>query len=124
MYNWSAWARSRVIKVQASLQSRATFDLTAKCRRLHSPCGTPTLYLGARGRSVHAQHQGDSQHAFVADEANFETGVAVYRSDQRDEALGGKKDVANALARLAEHISNEQLDLLAAREQMFAISAG
>ena len=86
-------------------------------RRLHP-------VLGAQGRSVHAQHQGDSQHAFVADEANFEIGVAVSRSDQRDEALGGEKDVANALAWLAEHISNEQLDLLAAREQMLAISAG
>ena len=73
--------------------------------------------------SAYAEHQRGPQHAFVADESHLKAGAAVNRGDQRDEAVGGKEDVANALAGLAQHLGKAQLDLLAAREQMLTIRA-
>ena len=73
--------------------------------------------------SVYAEHQRDSQHAFVADEPDFETRMAIDRSDQRDEAVGRKEDVANALAGLLENIGKAKLNLLAARQQMLTMLA-
>ena len=101
------------------------FELTGKCHRLHSPSRTRALYQGLQRCSVYAQHQREPQHAFVADEADFETGMAVVdRSDQRDEAIRGKEDVTNALAGLAQYIGEPKLNLFAAREQMLTILAG
>src|SRR5579864_2024348 len=100
------------------------FELTGKCGRLHSPGHTRPLYQRVQWCSVYAEHQRDSQHAFVADEADFETGVAVDRSDQRDEAICGKEDMTNALAGFAEHVLKAKLNLLAVREQMLPILAG
>src|SRR6266700_4076100 len=100
------------------------FELTTKCCRLHSPAGARALHQRVQRRSVYAENKRDPHHAFIADEAHFEIGVVADRSDQRDEAIGGKEDVTNALAGLAEHVGKAKLDLLAAGEQMLAILAG
>src|ERR1700734_4154673 len=112
------------VTVQTSLQRRAMFELTAEWRGLHLPGGARTLHQGAKGRGVHAQHQRDPEHTFVADEADFEIGLAIDRSDQRDEASGGEVHVANGLTRLVEHLAKVELNRLATRQQMSPILAG
>jgi hypothetical protein len=73
---------------------------------------------------VYAEHQGNSQHAFVAGEAGFEIAMAVDPSDQRDEVVGGKEDMTKALPGPGTHIAKAQLNLLAACQQMLTTRAG
>ena len=73
-------------------------ELTMECRCFHSPGSACSLHHGTQRSSVDAQHQPDSQHALVAKQSHLETGAAVDRGDQRDEAVGGKENVTSALA--------------------------
>jgi hypothetical protein len=112
------------ITIQAPLQRRAIFELTAKRRGVHAPCRAGPLNHGTQRYDIHAKHQRDSQHTFSADEAYLETGMSIERIDQGNEALGGKKDMPNALARPAKHLGEAQLDRFGARQQMLAILPG
>jgi hypothetical protein len=120
--NWPQ--RDIEVAAQTSLQRRAVSELTAKCRRCHAPGRPGALHQGVERCSAYPEHQRDPQHAFVAHEADFETAVAIDRSDQRDEAVGGEEDMANGLAGLAEHLGKAQLDLLATCQQMLTILTG
>jgi hypothetical protein len=60
------------------------------------------LHLRAQRRNVHAEHQRDSQHAFVANQTDFEAGMFVDRSDQGNEAISAEEDVANSVAGITE----------------------
>src|ERR1700740_2880723 len=71
--------------------------------------------------NLYAQHVRGPEHAFVADQADFQIGVTVDRGDQRDEAVGGEEDVTNALTGPAEHIAKAKVDLFAACQQMLTI---
>jgi hypothetical protein len=47
--------------------------------------------------------------------------VAIDRSYQRDQAIGGEVNVPNTIARHAENIGEDQVDRLAVREQMLKV---
>ncbi len=100
------------------------FELAAEWRRFHSPGRARALHEALQRRAAYAEDQRNAQHAFVADEAHLEPGVSVDRRDQRDEALNGEEDVANTLARRAEHCAEGQLDLLAACKQVLTVLTG
>jgi hypothetical protein len=112
------------VTVQTPLKRWAAFELTGKCGCLHSPSRARTLDQGVLRCGVNAQHQRDPQHAFIAHNADFETGVTVDRSDQGDEAVRGEEDVADAIARVVKHLGNEEINPLAACKQMLTILAG
>jgi len=99
------------------------FELTDECRRCHSLSRAGALHQGVERSCVYAEHQGNSQHVFVADEADLEIAMAV-DSDQRDEVVGGKEDMTNALPGPGTHIAKAQLNLLAACQQMLTTRAG
>ena len=56
--------------------------------------------------------------------SDFQSGVAIDRSHQRDEAVGGKIYVANPITRQAENVREDQVDGLAAREDVRQACAG
>jgi hypothetical protein len=95
-----------------------------KCSRLHSPSRARALDQGLLRGNVNAQHQRDPQHAFIAYEADFETGMTVDRRDQGDEAVRGEEGVPDAIAGPVKHLGKREINLLAACKQALTILAG
>jgi hypothetical protein len=73
---------------------------------------------------MHAQNQGDTEHAFIPDQPNFELGAALRRGDERDEAGRRKEDVSNALVGLGQCLPGDELDELTAFEQCSPLCGG
>jgi hypothetical protein len=69
-----------------------------------------------------AEYQRGPEHAFGADDADFETGPAIDRGDERDEAAGGKVSVMNRPLRLREHLAKLDFDRLTALKQTITIA--
>jgi hypothetical protein len=112
------------VAVQTPLKRRAMFELTGKCGRLHSPSRARALHHGMLRCDIYAQHQRDPQHALIAHEADFETGVAIHRSNQGDKAVRREEDVADAIVWRVKHFGKREINRLAACKQMFTILAG
>ena len=112
------------VALQASVQRAAMLELTTKWLGVHPPGRAGALDQGAGLRNIHAEHQRGAQHALVADEADLHAVVATGRSNQGDETARREEDMANALARLLEHVGQGELDRLAACEQMAAVLTG
>src|SRR6185437_7688419 len=112
------------VTIQLPLQRRAMRELPGKGRRFHSPGGTRALHQGVQRRSADTQHQRDAEHTLVAYEPHLEARQIIGWSDQGDEAIRRKVDVADTFAGLVEHFCKSELNLLATREQMLAVRAG
>jgi hypothetical protein len=56
------------------------------------------LHERAQRRHIDAEQQRHTQHPFVPDQADLESLAVGSGRDQRDEAVDGKIDVANAFA--------------------------
>jgi len=69
---------------------------------------------------IDPKQQADSEHAFGADHSHFQTGVAIHRGDQGDEAVRRKVNMPDAIAGQAQNVGEGQLDSFAVLEQMFA----
>src|SRR6185437_10989621 len=112
------------VTIQLALQRRTMCELPGKSGRFHSPGRTRSLHEGVQRRSADTQHQRDAEHTLVAYEPHLEARQIVGWSDQGDEAIRRKVDVADTFAGLAEHFCKSELNLLATREQMLAIRGG
>ena len=98
------------IAVDLALQRRAASELAAEGRGAHSQRRSRALHDRTHRRHVDAERERNPEHAFVSDQADFERGGIVDRHDQRDEAVGGKIDVAEALPGRVEHVGKRELD--------------
>jgi hypothetical protein len=124
-------ARSLCFKGSAPAFTRTVAELeellSGQLAAVTMPAGyeyAGTLHECERGCEVYAEHQRGTQHALVADEADFQTLMAIDGSDQRNETIGREVLVANAFPGLIEHICRGEVDLLALCKQMTAILAG
>lgn len=111
------------VTIHTSLQRRTVLQFMGERRCRHAPGSTRALHQGVQRCRVYAQHERSPEHAFVADETDFEPGVAVDRGDQRDVAVSREEYVTDALTGLAEHIAKTKLDLFATCQQMLTILA-
>ena len=65
-------------------------------------------------RATHAENEGRAEHAFVADDSDFQPCIVIERRHQGDEAFGREVHVTDFLAQLANYVGKPQFDLLAA----------
>jgi outer membrane lipoprotein SlyB len=63
-----------------------------------------------------AERDGGAQHAFAADQADLERHAHFGHGHQRDQAIVRKIDVADRIARLAQHGADVHLDLVERRQ--------
>src|SRR5579871_241668 len=85
-----------------------------------SQCRSVTLNDCPDRRLVDAENDGRAQHAFAADESYLERLMVIENARPRDESLNWKIGVRDAPVRLAEHLSENQLDVLAALHEIDA----
>jgi hypothetical protein len=75
-------------------------------------------------RSIHPKQEGDSEHAFVADQPYLQAGTAIDRRYQRNETFRGKIDVSNALSGFGKYLGKRQFNRFAACQKSLTVLAG
>ncbi len=74
------------------------------------------LHDGTHLRRLMAERDGGAQHALAAHETHFERHAPFGHGHQRDQAIVRKIDVADGVARLAQHGADVHLDLVERRQ--------
>jgi hypothetical protein len=74
-------------------------------------------------RNVNPEYQGSAEHAFIADHAHFQSGMAVCGRNQGNETVNGKVNVVNPLSGPGQDLGKFKLYGLAARQKLCAVSA-
>ena len=110
------------ITVDFAPQRPALFELTAEELAVQSQRGPGAPHRCAHRRSVHPERKRNPEHAFAADERDFERGGIVHPHAERDEAADGEVDVGEALHRNMENLAEGKLDLFTTVEQLAQIA--
>ena len=98
-------------------------ECPAKAGRRHAQCRSGALHQGTDRRYPGTQHQRNADHAFAADETDFQREVSVGQHQQRHECVAREVHVTDFLARLVEHVAELQRHRLEAFDQAPAIIA-
>ncbi|WP_255556349.1 hypothetical protein [Methylococcus sp. Mc7] len=104
------------VALQRPLQCRILFELTEKRLRRCAQRRTCPLGQSLKWRDIDSQNQGDSEHAFIADQRHFQTCTAIDGQHQRNHTAGGKIDMAYRIAGVSQDIGHSEFDRLAARQ--------
>ncbi|EEF23358.1 conserved hypothetical protein [Ricinus communis] len=104
------------VAVQHALQGRIAGKFGAQAVGVDAARAAGTLHDGAHLRRVVAERDGGAQHSLAAHEAHFERHAAFGHGHQGDQAVVRKIDVADRVARLAQHGADVHLDLVERRQ--------
>ena len=105
------------IPVELPAQCRTVLELAQEWCGLQPPSAPRALHQPLEPCDVRTEHQGNPQHAFVADKAQLERRIPDFRRNERDEAVDGEENVLNGLARLAKNGPNRELNWLTLRKE-------
>ena len=97
------------------------FQFATKRCDVQAQRGAGSLHPRLQHRGIHAEYQRCAQHALIADHRQFEVFPAVDRHQLRNETIERKIDVADALIRLPEYVTNRQFDLTTSCNHVIAV---
>lgn len=101
------------VAFEDAAERRALRQLDTKCDLADSQGAAAALHHCVQGRGHDAESQLRPEHAFASDHADFDARAPRHDGDQRDEAVDGKVDVARRRRRLADGLTERQIDRLA-----------
>jgi superoxide dismutase len=79
---------------------------------------------GAHRRTGYPERHRNPEHAFAANQANFQRPMPLYQREQRHERVAGKVDMPDRPPRLIEDLAESQRDRLEASQQTPILVAG
>jgi hypothetical protein len=112
------------VTLQLLLQRRILFEFMEKRWRGYAPCGTCSQNHSMKWRGFDSQHEGNSEHVFIADQSHSQTCTAIDGRHQGNEAPGRKVNVRDKFSGAVKHFGKNQFNLFTIGEQLFATLVG
>ena len=105
------------IPVQLSMQGPVLPMFAAEARGCHAQGRSGSLYQGAHRRIIYPERHRNPEHAFAANQADFQRHVSLYQREQGHQRVAGKVDMPDRLPRLIEDLAESQRDRLETGQQ-------
>src|SRR5688572_31378604 len=100
------------VLVQRSMQGPVPSVLAQETTGRHAQGRSASLYHRKRRRLVYSQRQGYAEHAFAADQADFQRHMAFHRGEQGHQRVARKVDMADWLSHFVDDLAGSQRDRL------------